>query len=149
MTPRLDVACELEIRNLVARYPHYADAGDTERFAALFCEDGRWRRENVPPAAQGGSGLPAETHVGHAAIREMIEASIIRRFNRRFRHQMTDLLVEAGAGPDEATGRCRALITDWRDGPGKIAMCGHYSFVFRRTASGWRFAEVSVYVLPD
>ena len=139
---------ELEMRNLLARYVHHADAGELDAFAALYTEDGTWTRENTPPASTGGSGLPAKTVRGHEAIKSMIEAAIIRRFKRMFRHQMTDVLIEAGDGPDDARGRCRTLITDWREGPGKIAMIGHYSFRFRRTPQGWRVASVSVGVLP-
>lgn len=140
---------ELAMRNLLARYVHHADAGDLDGFAALFLEDGTWTRENSPPASQGGSGLPAQTMTGHAEIKVMIENSIIKRFQRKFRHQMTDVLIEPGDGPDDARGRCRALITDWRDGPGKIAMCGSYTFRFARTPQGWRFRSVSVHVLPE
>lgn len=139
---------ELAMRNLLARYVHFADAGDLDRFVGLFLDEGTWTRENSPPAAQGGSGLPAQTMTGHAEIRQMIQSSIIDRFDRKFRHQMTDVLIEPGNDPDEAIGRCRALITDWRDGPGKIAMCGAYTFRFARTEAGWRFRSVGVSVLP-
>jgi hypothetical protein len=143
------VADELAMRNLLARYVHLADAGDLDGFAALFLADGTWRRENAPPAAQGGSGLPAETVTGHDELKRMIDNSIVKRFDRKFRHQMTDVLIEPGDGPDDVRGRCRALITDWRDGPGKIAMCGAYTFRFARTPHGWRFRSVSVRVLPE
>jgi hypothetical protein len=145
---QLPVVDELALRNLIARYAHFADAGDLDAFANLFVRDGTWTRENSPPTALGGSGLPSETVVGHDGLKAMIENSIIKRFNRKFRHQMTDVLIERGGGPDEARGLCRALITDWRDGPGKIAMCGAYTSTFVRTADGWRFKSVSVNVLP-
>ena len=145
----LDPADDVALRNLIARYAYRADAGDLDGFAALFTEDGSWTRENTPPAASGGSGLPSETVTGAVALKAMIQASIIDRFQRKFRHQMTDMLIEAGKGPDAARGFSRALITNWRDGPGQIAMCAQYSWVFRRTGSGWRIASASVYVLPD
>lgn len=137
------------LRNLIARYAYRADAGDLDGFAALFTEDGSWTRENTPPAGAGGSGLPAETVRGAAALKAMIQASIVERFRRRFRHQMTDLLIEPGTGPDEALGQSRALISNWRDGPGQMAMCAAYRWQFRRTAEGWRIASASVRVLPD
>lgn len=142
------VADDLAMRNLLARYAHYADAGDPDRFAALFVQDGSWTRENSPPASLGGSGLPSQTVTGHAQLRRMIEESIIARFRRLFRHQMTDILIEPGDGPDIAHGLCRALITDWREGGGKIAMCATYRSVFVRTPEGWRFRSVRVSVLP-
>lgn len=148
MNPYLPVEDELAIRNLIARYAYAADAGDLDGFADLFTDDGSWTRENSPPAGQGGSGLPAETVSGRDALKLLIENSIIKKFDRKFRHQMTDVLVEATASPDGARARFRALITDWRDGPGKIAMCGQYSATFERTAKGWRFKSASVNVLP-
>lgn len=149
MSKQLPVADDLECRNLVSRYAHYADAGELDLFADLFLTDGVWRRENVPPKEHGGSGLPAEDKVGHAALKEMIDTAIIKQFNRRFRHQFTDVLVEPGDSPDTAKGRARALITDWRSGPGKIAMCGNYTFGFSKTPAGWKFSLVSIYVFPD
>jgi SnoaL-like domain len=145
---QLPVADDLALRNLVARYAYFADAGDLDAFANLFVKDGSWTRENTPAAARGGSGLPAETVVGHDKIKTMIDESIIKRFNRKFRHQMTDVLIEPGDGPDDAKGRSRALITDWREGAGKIAMCGAYTWRFVRTPDGWRLKSASVNVLP-
>ena len=46
-------------------------------------------------------------------------------------------------------GHARALITDWRDGAGKIAMFGKYDVRFRRTPIGWRISDVKVRVLPS
>lgn len=146
---QIPVSDDLALRNLVAKYAHYADAGELERFADLFIEEGTWTRENSPPASQGGSGLPAETFRGHGALKKMIENSIIKKFNRKFRHQMTDVLIEPGETDAFASVRLRALITDWRDGPGKIAMCGNYTCVAVKTQAGWRFKSVSVYVFPD
>lgn len=144
LAPEDDVA----LRTLIARYAHVADAGDLDRFVALFTPDGSWTRENSPPASQGGSGLPQETKRGPEALREMIRASIIERFDRKFRHQMTDIVLSAGAGPDVAHGLCRALITDWREGPGKMAMSALYTWEFRR-GDDWKIAAASVRVLPE
>jgi hypothetical protein len=46
-------------------------------------------------------------------------------------------------------GHARALITDWREGPGKIAMFGKYDVRFRRTDVGWRISDMTVRVLPS
>ena len=146
--PRLQPEDDVALRTLIARYAHVADAGDLDRFAALFMQDGSWTRENAPPASQGGSGLPQETKRGAEALREMIRASIIARFKRKFRHQMTDIVLTADARPDVAHGLCRALITDWRDGPGKIAMSARYIWEFRRE-DAWKIASASVRVLPE
>lgn len=143
------LADELALRNLVAQYAHLADAGDAEGFAALFTEDGSWRRENSPPAAKGGSGLPAQTYIGPTELALMITQSIVERFDCRFRHQMTDLWIEFEDDGERATGRCRALIADWRGDHGRLAMLGAYTFGFQRMKEGWKFYSASVRVLPE
>jgi hypothetical protein len=146
--PRLPVDDELEIRSIFARYGHLADAGDPN-FVQLFTEDATWARMNSPPASQGGSGLPQEAIQGHAKLGALMEEVMKKKFRQRMHHQMTDFYVVPGADADEAVGYARALITDWRDGPGKFAMFGKYDLRFRRTPTGWRISDVKVRVLPS
>lgn len=146
--PHLPVEDELEIRSVFARYGHLADAGDPN-FVQLFTEDATWTRLNSPPAAQGGSGLPPETIQGHGRLLALMEEVMKKKFRQRMHHQMTDFYVVPGAGTDDAMGHARALITDWRDGPGRIAMFGKYDVRFRRTPVGWRISDVKVRVLPS
>jgi ketosteroid isomerase-like protein len=146
--PRLPVDDELEIRSLFARYGHLADAGDPN-FVRLFTEDATWTRANSPPAGQGGSGLPPQTLRGQDKLLALMEDVMKKKFRQRMHHQMTDFYVVPGAGTDEAMGHARALITDWREGAGKIAMFGKYDVRFRRTADGWRICDVTVRVLPS
>jgi SnoaL-like domain len=54
----------------------------------------------------------------------------------------------SGDDPDTATGMARALITDWNDGPGKLAMVGNYGLVFARTAEGWRIRSIECTLVP-
>lgn len=149
MIAAVPVEDDLAVRNLFARYAHFADAGDKDAYAGLFLPDGTWTRENASPVSMGGSGFPGQTIQGHEALKKMIEDTIINKFRRLFRHQMTDVLIEPGENCDELVGVCRTLITDWRDGPGKIAMCARYRCVCRRTADGWRFKSVSIHILPS
>lgn len=146
--PRLPADDELEIRNLFARYGHLADDGDP-RFVDLFTPDASWTRENSPPAAMGGSGLPPETIRGRDKLGALMTEVMRNKFGQRMHHQFTDLYVEPGASADDASGHARALITDWREGPGRIAMFGKYTLRFRRTDQGWRICAASVYVRPD
>lgn len=145
---RLPVADEMALRNLVARYAHYADAARLDDFAALFTANASWTRENSPPPELGGSGLPSETFVGHEALKDMIQKAIVERFERKVRHQVTDVLLEPGETTDTARGVFRALITDWREGRGRIAMCATYTAAFAHDADGWRFRSLSLNVLP-
>lgn len=150
MTPaHLDPVDELQIRNMIARYALYTDAGDAQQFASLYTADGSWTRENSPPVALGGSGLPSETLVGHEALANLIVNSAIKRFDRKARHQMTDVLVEPGETDGEARLIFRALVTNWQDGPGRIAMSVHYTGTCVRTDEGWRFKAIRARVLPE
>ena len=141
-------ADELQIRNLIARYAYAIDGGETEAFASLFLEDGVWMRENAPPATQGGSG-PPQTVRGRSGLMDLIETAIIGRFQRKARHQMTDVLVEPGPDENSAKVLYRALVTDWREGPGRVSMCVNYTAACVRTDNGWKFATVSARVLPE
>jgi hypothetical protein len=144
---RLPLDDELEIRSLFARYGHLADVGNPA-FVDLFTEDATWTRANSPAQSQGGSGLPPETIRGHAKLLVMMSETMLKRFKGLVHHQMTDFYVEPGAGANEAVGHSRALITDWRDGPGKIAMFGTYTTHFTKTTRGWRIRDIVVEVLP-
>jgi hypothetical protein len=145
--PRLPVDDELEIRGLFARYGHLADAGDPA-FIELFTPDATWTRENSPPVSMGGSGLPPET-ISADQLSALMTEVMQKKFRQRMHHQFTDFYVVPGASKDEATGHARALITDWRDGPGRFAMFGKYTMGFARTPDGWLIRSASVYVLPD
>jgi len=149
--PRLPVDDELEIRSLFARYGHLADAGDP-LFVELFTEDATWTRLNSPPASLGGSGLPPETIRGRDKLGSLMVEVMQKKFRQRMHHQMTDFYVEPATDTNdanEAVGHARALITDWRDGPGKIAMFGIYTLRFRRTDDGWRICDATVRVRPS
>jgi hypothetical protein len=142
-------ADELQIRNQIARYAYAVDDGAKEAFASLFLEDGAWTREASTPATQGGSSPPSQTVRGRTGLMELIETAIIGRFQLKARHQMTDVLVEPGADENSAKARFRALVTDWRDGPGRVSMCVVYTAACIRTDDGWKFAAVSVRVWPE
>lgn len=140
--PRLPVDDELAIRNLFARYGHLADAG-APAFIDLFTEDATWTRENSAPASMGRSGLPRET-ISRAAPGALMTEVMQKKIRQRMHHQFADFHVEPGATADAAQGHARALITDWRDGPGKFSMIGKYTLEFARTASDWRIRSASV-----
>jgi hypothetical protein len=143
----LPVSDELAIRNLLSRYVHYVDDGDPEAWAVLFTPDGTWARLNAPPRALGGSGLPQETIRGHAELAQLIR-TVQARFGGLSRHQMTDVVVEAGETPDIAHMQSRAIITDWSAGLGKLAMVADYQAQLHRTAEGWRIVAVTCAVVP-
>jgi hypothetical protein len=144
----LPIEDELAIRNMFARYGHYLDAGDGPKWAALFTDDGKYVRMNSPPRKHGGSGLPQESIEGREALTKAGKDVGTGLFKNLARHQMTDLFLEAGKTPDEAHGVSRALITDWREGPGKPAMCATYTTHFVRTPQGWRIKSTLCDIIP-
>ncbi len=145
---RLPLNDEMAIRSLFARYGHLADDGDPA-FVTLFTEDATWRRVNSASPAHGGSGLAPETLRGHDGLMTMMVEVMQKAFKRRVHHQMTDFYVEPGETEDSAVGYSRALMTDWRDGAGKVAMFGRYTTKFVRTAEGWLIKSIVVSLLPS
>lgn len=103
-------------------------------------------RHNAAPRKLGGSGISAGVKQGHAELAELAAFSV-QNFTGLCRHQITDLLWWQ-QDQDEVVGRCHMLITDFRDGPGKVAMAGDYQMFLRRTDEGWRIAELSASFLP-
>lgn len=135
------------IRHLLAHYVHLLDGGEAEAWAALFTPEGQWLRHNAAPSHLGGSGIVAGVKAGRRELAELAAFSV-RNFRGLCRHQMTDLLLWRGNG-GEALGKCRMLITDFRDGPGKVAMAGCYDFSFAELpGEGWRIARLEASFLP-
>ena len=80
---------------------------------------------------------------------DLIETAIVGRWQLKVRHQMTDVLVEPGPDGASAKARFRAVVTDWREGAGRLAMCVDYTAACVRTDDGWKFATVTALVLPE
>lgn len=139
----------MAIRFMFSKYAHLTDSGDAESWASLFTEDGTWTRVNSPSRALGGSGSPAGTVQGRAALAQMVVDTVHVRFNYRCRHQLTDVHIASGDDRDSAIGLARALITDWTEGTGKVAMVGDYALEFARTDAGWKIRSIACTLLPD
>jgi SnoaL-like domain len=144
---KLSLEDRFEILLLYARYGRCVDGGDGEGYAALFTEDGSFARINASPAGSGGSGLPPQAFEGRQALIALVH-DLAKLFQGKMRHQLTDIHIEPGATPDEASGVCYGLITDWRDGPGRISMHCTYRTTLHRTAEGWRFGKMTLERLP-
>ena len=145
---QLPIEDDMAIRFMFSKYGHLLDGGDAKGWGNLFTEDGSWTRVNSPSREKGGSGLPAETITGRNNLVQMAVDVVQGRFNGLCRHQMTDVHIAAGEDVDTAHGMARALITDWNDGPGKLAMVGNYALVFARTAEGWRIRSIACTLVP-
>ena len=78
----------------------------------------------------------------------MMVETVQTKFKGLVHHQISDFYVEPGASADVALGHARALITDWRDGPGRISMFATYRIGFARTHEGWRIQRMDCSLLP-
>lgn len=138
---------EQKIRRLYALYCHYFNHGEAEAWVDLFTPDGSFERLNPSAASPGQTINPAGAILGHAALTQMARG---RRetFQGLMRHQQTDIVITPGKDADHATGISFILLTDWRDGPGKIRAVGDCHAEFARLADGWRFRSISLSTLP-
>lgn len=148
MTSKLSLEDRAEIMSLYSRYGRLVDGGDGDGYAALFTEDGSFDRINPSPASSGGSGLPQQAFKGRAALRQLV-FDLAKVFVGKMRHQLTDVHIEPGKGPDDAIGTCYGLITDWREGAGRISMHCTYRTTIVRTREGWRFKDMTIERLPS
>jgi hypothetical protein len=64
------------------------------------------------------------------------------------RHQQTDAVITPGEDSDHASGISFILLTDWRDGPGKLRAVGDCHAEFVRLPEGWRFQSITLSTLP-
>ncbi|WP_134725360.1 nuclear transport factor 2 family protein [Paracoccus luteus] len=84
---------------------------------------------------------------GRAALAALARFSV-QNFGGLCRHQMTDVVLWQGGDADTVQGKCRMIISDFRHGPGRVAMAGIYDLTLVRTAQGWRIAELAADFLP-
>lgn len=138
---------ERHILRLYALYCHYFNHGEAENWAALFAEDGAFTRLNTGAKQHGNFGNPAGTVSGRGNLVAMAEG---RRdmFKGLVRHQQTDMVIEPGRDRDHAIGKSFILVTDWREGPGRLAAVGDCATEFVRTEAGWRFLSITLATLP-
>ncbi|WP_170297786.1 nuclear transport factor 2 family protein [Paracoccus litorisediminis] len=147
MPARLPVEDEQAILRLYALYCHYFNHGEARKWVELFAPDGSFTRLNPSATAPGQIANPAGSTTGHAALMEM---ALGRRemFRGLVRHQQTDIVLNPGPGPDRAEGISYILLTDWRDGPGKIRAVGDCFATFIRASGDWRFQSIELSTLP-
>lgn len=143
----INVEDERRILRLYALYCHTFNHGEAEGWAGLFTTDGSFTRLNAGAKQHGNFGNPAGTTAGTENLIAMAKG---RRelFKGLVRHQQTDMVIEPGKNVDHANGRSFILVTDWRDGPGRLAAVGDCTAEFVRTADGWRFASITLSTLP-
>jgi len=143
----LSLEDERQIIRLMNLYCHYINDGNAEEWAGLFSENGCFERLNPSPASVGGLETPAGATEGRDALHELM---IGRRkiFRGLVRHQNSDIVLFKGDHDDHAVGRSTMLITDWRDGPGRVSVITDCRSEFVRKPDGWRIQSVRLKTLP-
>ncbi|GAA3518272.1 hypothetical protein GCM10022234_12160 [Aeromicrobium panaciterrae] len=130
------VADQLEIRNLLARLSHLADAGDLDEYVDLFTEDGSWEppADTEPPvrALRGRADLLAGAHE-----RRNAGLSGPGTFSR---HVVTNIAL-VRTGPDTVSSHSYWHFYEKTDGIQEAGGMGTYDDEFRRTPEGWRLAR--------
>jgi SnoaL-like domain len=138
---------EQTIRRLLALYCHYFNHGEAEKWVELFAPEGTFERLNASTAASGQTANAAGATQGHAALLELANG---RRemFRGLVRHQQTDAVITPGPDADHAESISFILLTDWRDGPGKLRAVGDCHARYVRLPHGWRFQSITLSTLP-
>lgn len=144
MTDLLPMEDERQIHHLYARYCHGFAHGSAQDWVDIFAADGVFEKHNP---SHGGLGTSAERVQGHADLMKMILGRR-EKFRGQVRHQQTDILLSPGKSRDEASGVSLILVTDWRDGSGRLAGLGHCTASVARGADGWRFTHLLLNTLP-
>ena len=123
---------EAEIRNLIARMAHLADAGDLNEYLTLFTDDASWERPGFPAVK------------GHT---EILTAAQERRRSgmqgpgTNTRHINTTLRVMVD-GSDEARAESYWLFMGQTNTSAPVVTgCGRYVDTFRRTDDGWKMSS--------
>lgn len=124
----VDDASRIAIIELFARYCHRVDHDDGPGWAALFTDDGVFE---VPGA------LRLE---GVDQLRSM-PGQVAQLGGGKWRHQVTNIAIDAGPDPDSASVVAYGVLSDWNDG-GKLANFTDYQILMRRIDGGWRIARL-------
>jgi 3-phenylpropionate/cinnamic acid dioxygenase small subunit len=128
------------ISNVVFRYAELIDQGDFDGAGALFTH-GRFRA--ITPAG-------IHTVEGAAAITHQL-ASTVRRYGDgtpRTRHITTNLIIEAGEGPETYTCRSYFTVLQAIEGFHLVpVIAGRYQDTFQLRDGVWWFADRLV--MPD
>jgi ketosteroid isomerase-like protein len=128
MSNKLDIEARLDIADLLSRYCHRVDSNDSDGWAALFTDNGVF---DVPKAIR---------LEGTAQLRGM-PGVVAQQGSGRWRHQITNILAEAGDAPDTAVVRAYGLVTDWSKGGAPFAF-SDYHMTLRRIQGAWRIANL-------
>jgi len=124
MDDRIDTAARVEIAELFARYCHFVDHGEGEEWVSLFAPTGSFEIAGIM-RLEGADQLRSMPGI------------VMEQGGGKWRHQITNLAIDAGAEPGTAAVRAYGLVTDWREG-GKPVSFADYEILVRRLGGAWR-----------
>lgn len=128
MAHKLSVEDRLDIRDFFNRYCYLVDDNEQEAWLDLFTHDGVF---DVPGLAR---------MQGRDELRRIIEM-VAQGSGGHWRHQLTNILAEAGDEPDTARVRAYGLVTDWRDG-GEASTFNDYRCRLIKIDGQWYLSEL-------
>jgi hypothetical protein len=115
------------IRDVLSRYCHYVDAGEGDKWAELFTEDGSFGREG------GSFDIGVGPFVGRAALRKMAS-----RFRADGLHFSANPVITVDG--DDATVTSYVLVLQGREHP-EVRMSGRYEDRLRKVDGRWLFSS--------
>ncbi len=124
----VDAATRGEIEEMMARYCHFMDDGDTDAWVGLFTPNGVFEIEGLNRLE------------GSAQLAEM-PAMFFQSSGGNWRHQVTNIIADEDAATGNIKVKAYGLVTDWSAG-GRLVTFGRYTIEFRRGSGGLRLASV-------
>jgi 3-phenylpropionate/cinnamic acid dioxygenase small subunit len=138
MTDPTAQPADAQIRSLLARVAHLADAGTLEEYVELFTEDTVWGMPGNPAV-----GAPADRRTGRADIAEGVRArraSGLQGPGTATRHAVVtiDVTVESA---DSARSVAYWLFLADTTGTPRLTSTGRYDDELRLVDGGWRLGH--------
>jgi uncharacterized protein (TIGR02246 family) len=130
MSGKLSVEARQDIADLLSRYCHRVDSGDAEAWAALFTDDGVFE---VPGAIR---------LEGTAQLRSM-PAIVVEQGGGKWRHQVTNIVAEAGDARDTAKVSAYGVLSDWHGKSGALISFSDYRLTLRQIEGVWRIQSLT------
>lgn len=126
----LSLEDRLDIQDLFSNYGYAIDDNRADDWLALFTDDGAFVAEGL-----GRS-------VGPAALRQVVEM-VAAGSQGKWRHQLTNILAQAGDAPLTARVRMNGLVSDWSIDPPNLSFMD-YTAQLKKINGQWRIAEIAV-----
>jgi ketosteroid isomerase-like protein len=128
MTGTITSDDRIEIAELFARYCHRVDHGDAAGWRDLFMPDGVFEVAGV---------MRLEGHAQVATMPDVVAA----QGGGKWRHQITNIVVDPGITDDLAHVTAYGLVTDWGHA-GKPVTFSDYTITLHRSGRVWRIGQL-------